>query len=1787
MAHKVGFREMLKRSLMLDRDDAQLYDKLPSEIFEGIFQHNFNGNLNTAERVLFNRYGKLQKIETEKLEREKRKIENLSKAAKKIVDAVNSNRPVLFVTDADNDGSLSQSILIEYLKILPEDKKNLVHIEYAQPIGKSHGITYEIIEKATEFRDWKEDTSFLIVTADNGINNRDEQVRIQDKWKNTDMIVTDHHLPDADSVVVENDRTIIFNPKNKPTDYFKNKNISGANVLGVLLTETYHLLTPDVKEPNYSLDVKTTLANIRELGYWANYLDYANADLADMPTRPYIIDKAGSLSPTLNVSNSMANFVTGNFSDELLEKVEKASNGAIQKDWLKEQIDDVAALNLLSHKMLNIYQQKQTYQASRGKLTAEELEDEPELYKDHFYHYLAVELNKEDMSESEYKSINNNYIQQLRPIVFNLSAIDNKDKFDTDMAKNMVDVFETLRRKERILLDKAREVDLLVREELENSAISYPIDADLPKVFNRKFLGKAYNEANNGFNLIVDKVSDQSVSGSMRTLYPITQILEGKEVIEEKLGVTMSFKGHEQAAGFFIDAKNEKTKVTSETVKEINQWLNERVGVLKANELNPIRTVEVDFASVGLIDQINSSVKAQLAGMKGIPTIIRFSPDANNEVWVTDSKTTEQVSLKKMIENKKYGYQSIKTDLSEGAFIAPVEMLRKVIDGGYKDALKLAYLGQGAFIAQQVTDPAKMSNLFSLTAPSKDQEKLRTYYKENFSETNFMDLDRDYFKNLPYFKYNNFGEREFKNWESVIIKMLDKTHQDVLAVVDTEGTGLGKAPHCLNIGGTNIMIDEKSGEKLATDDFAKRYFKTANGYDVLLNDEQLASLIRVEDEYEDGSVQEASDFDNKKVTVLYVVERDGISESYIYPGNYKELKQISNMKFVREAVEFDTSKVYTNEDGESFELTDDQIASLTEISADDVGEDEDMHDGMVLYGETRFGEAYVYHGDVNDLKYVDIIEEEDKPIKEVIINREIKGSAFAMLIKGDDFAMPKEFEKLTGISQGMLNDLGMSRDKADQLMTDYYSNMKNADGEPVKIIFQAHNMPYDKGVVSANFDKFNELMNNHVISDTAKIARSDKLAYDDTPVCSFEDIPGIPPRVYFYDSPYSEYSMTTFLNRIKTEKKGGVFPDTTARYLLRYSMENEKFSLIDRKSKEEFILEDATLENMSTNFIDEDGNRNANGCKYIGEIPKNALKYSVERMSSRAMIRNIILSQDFKVQRVQLDSNEKLFANSLNYFQDNYHFDSSPSDNIKKFKASMSDDSNLSELLESVDLKKFTQKFLKLNKKTQAMFHDGWIYEKVLAQYEPTKKDITVTNNVLEQINYLTDVPKDRIKDVLKAVVMFKRKHNIDHALVHEQHNNIIQKSEDGMGLSDTAYECVLPQLLGMMKHYNSYQYSIDAAANRMINKNLIGSMVQTVLKNNNDETFSMDSYSIKQMMTYTGDNKTKLVQKAQDYTQGLHMVQEEGQAPKEQEIKFKLSTGVLPPYSAVYGKTGKHIEQDKIYDYSEKLNFILMNEQIGFAAETLAGLNNEAKNGIVKVVSENSEKTAKYKEEIQKDFGYVEFERRDELRKKIATGLMDALETGKFEVKARAVITPEIVKETEYFAREFAAAIKRVVPDSELIEVLESAVQTVKEAEELQKEKAAKAAAKAERAAAKAAKTKEGESEGDKPEEVKEDVKAVEEDKNKKDPEFKSIRDSNFLPYLRIERREPLKVLLDNGLEFTFAYMKKINHTMAEKVLNKSQEVNNEVKPVGVEKATIQVETNEETVKKTRKRKP
>lgn len=1597
------FRKLLQRSLFLEPSEEVLFDQIPDAILDNIFKHNFNGNMSLAERILLNRYSEIDRIDRVRLDQEKQSIHNLHRAALTVVKALIQQTPVLFITDNDNDGSLAQAILIEFLKCLPSDVQELIHIEYAQPIGVTRGINYEIVEKATENRGWNEQTKFLMVSADNGINNREEQKRIAERWSQASLIITDHHMPDPELVIEENEKTLIFNPKYNPTEYFKKKNISGANTLGVLLKavvkEFMLNTTPIGKDATISREQAQAMGNMDEIGQWANLLDYANSSIADMPNRPYVVEKALKLRPLLNVSTSMSNLITGRFDDADVQKIIELSNQAhvkfgqegLSENWLQERIKDVQTLNIFAHKLLNLYER------TKGLEHAFTEKD--------FY----IELSKQLVeSEHLYHSINPNYIEQLRPIIFNLSAIDNKDIFQTLLSDTMIQVFDELKAQENQILEGLRTVLLLRQDKRPNSTILYPLDQVITKVFNRKLLAKGYNDSLNGFTVVFNDYDNREAKGSMRSQYDISELLLNKEVIEKKLNIQINHQGHERAAGFFI--RSTKGNLTEETLSKFNAWMDNQVQTAKAAEaLNQIPTVEIDFASVNLINKINKLVKSNLAGMRDVPAIIRFSPNKNEEVWVTDTETTEQLNLKDLVNKRRYGYQSIRTDFHGGSIVVPIEQLRAVVDSNFTKALRLSYMDEGVFMSSQVVDPNALPRLTEVKGGRADMKSLADYYRKTFKDSNFLNLTREDFQKSPYFRFNRYGESEFLQWENLIITLLDEMKSDVLAVIDTEGTGLGKAPKCFNIGGTNITINPDSGQKLPRDEFEMRYFQDEKGKEYVLTPSQLNTLVPLgENEIVDPST-------SVQLTKVSLENGVDINERYVFMGKKKELETVDNLKF-------------------------------------------DDH--------------------------------------ETVFNRRIEGFAFAFLVNNSDFGVTKEFEDLTGISNGMVDSLGQSASRVDQALTEYYRNLKSKDGSPAKIIFQAHNMPYDKGIISSNFQLFSDLLDEHITSDTAKLARKAKLAYDDTPVCSFNDMAGIPAKAYFYDSPYSNYSMSTFLERC-AQGKGGVFPDITANLLLRFNTENEQFSLIDRKANREIQLVHS-LQDFQDN-------------KISGNLPNNAVRFSVESLSLRAMIRNIILLDHKKPTRVALLDNEKPHRAALDMFQENYHFDSDLNTNIQNFMTSLSSREQAQSLLSMVNLRDFGQRFLEQNKEIQAKFHDGWIYEKVLNHYEPSANSKHIPKEVIEQVNYFTDLPSKKIRQVFTDVINFKRHFKIDHALVHEQHNNIRQQSEDGQGLSDTAYESILPQLLGMMKFYNPYYQSVRPAVVQMIENNIKGSLIHHMIGDEFNNELARDSYSVAQMLAFRRTDKTKLVDKAQK------LIKNGTKDGKLEPIKLKLHSGVLLPDTAIYAHPKRHLNQDEVKKTSEMLEFILINEQLKEAVIRSNSMKLENGLNLIQMASANDIQSCMIRDMLMEWFEHIEFSRKDGAIKKIADMMKKVAEGEEVNIPARFKIDESMMESARELRKGFDVIFKKlgVAGWSEKMDEL---VEDLEKVFEKTSDDAIKAQEKAEKAQAEREKV----------------MKALE-------IEDDQVRRHNFLPEIDIQRHEPLKFVLEKmGVKLCFAYLRK-----------------------------------------------
>ena len=1452
------FRSLLKRAVLLDQKETALLDTVPDVLLERILSKNFNDNMALAERILLNRYHEIDSHDRPALEQRKKNIRGLDRASKEMRQALKSGRKILVLTDNDNDGSMAQSVFLEFHKALPRNVQSNVHRAYAQPIGSARGLNKENIDLLMDFLGWSVEDDVLIITADIGINNRVEQERIQEAYPNTQLIVTDHHLPVAEHVVQENKRTWIVNPQVQPTDYFKKKNISGANTLSVLLKDVLQQWKAEGgNELPSGLAFQRVLDNMDEISSWSNLLDYVEADVADMPLRPYTIKKALSLRSLMNVSNSMGPLVTLDWKQADWDRLAQEAPG-LDVLAVKEHVDTVKGLNRFAQKMLAFISQYS------GQSTFSE--------KD-FYPMLSEVLTDEDTFEGP----NPNYIAQLRPHVFHTSAVDDKYAFSNMANEEMIALYEGLRTVEKELVTLLREHDMLNRIKGEYSTIVYPKSEQLTRIFSRKLLNKIYNEENTGFFLTLDKTSAGEYSGSMRSVYPMNEILPDEEDLENKLGIDIEVLGHAKAAGFKIHPRP-GTVLNDDLLKKLNDELNTRVAALAVEEkAQSLPYLEIDFASVGLVHKINTAVKAHLSNMNGLPCVLRLGAPGKNTVWVTDAKTTEQIDLAEVVSRKTYGYLPIQTDFDGNAFIIPVEQLRRVVANRFRPYVKLSYMDDGVFIAHQAVDAKALKNIIPFKGDRTDQSDLLKYYWDNFLNDQFMALTQDDFRALPYFRFNSYGQSEFEHWEQLVINLLAQTHQDVLAVIDTEGTGLGQAPKCFNIGGTNIRIKEGSGQSLDEAEFDRRLYRDASGQAYLLTDEHLAAMTASPSESDVGwrvfnSTSSSVDHD----------------EEYLLPAKPEDAIRLKN---------------YTRQAGE------------------------------------------------------------------VLFNRTIEGVAFSFLVRDTDFAITPEFENLTGISQDMVQRFGMNTDEVDEKLADFYTNMKTPDGKAAKIIFSAHNLPYDKGVVSSNFTAFNDVMDQHLLCDTAKLSRQAKLAYDDTPVASFSDVSGISAKVYFYDSPYSSYSLSTFIDRM-TRGKGGVYPDTTGRYLLRYDAKKDELSFIDKKEINEILLDEGAEGLLSK--------------RTVSQMPNNAVKYSVERLSQRAMIRNIILHDYQKPRPTKLEADEMPYEKALTAFQDQYHFDNTLEDNIRFFLSSRH---NAVPGLTKDMVCTVGERFLNDNRDIQAKFHDGWIYEKVLSLYEPEAGVRKVPKDAMDQVNYYTDLPRKKIEKVFQDTLKFKDKFGIKKALVHEQHNNIRQRSEDGHGLSDTAYESVLPNMLAMMKFYNPYTQSSHDAVSEIIKSNIKGAMLQLMVKKDHADMPAIDSFSMRQLQAFDRDMKTGLVARAQEWAKSG------GWDGANTPIKFKLGSDTLPPGSGVYGVPKRPLTAQELEDSSEKLEFIMLNEQLRSSASMSRSISVGHGGRLRDIAAHNDTKAIEYRTVLLDRFERIDFQRKEATIKKLSEMMSDVFQ--------------------------------------------------------------------------------------------------------------------------------------------------------------------------------------------------
>lgn len=1474
------FKKLIRKATFLEASEEVYFQSIPNEKWRTIFETNFGNNWNYAQRVILNKFREIDSIDTLRVDREKFKIHNLEKATKFVTNAINDKSPILFITDFDNDGSLAQAIINEFLKIDIEAAKNM-QVHYAQTVNgnSNRGFTVDLVDRIIEKQGINPNKKFLIVTADNGINSVEEQLKIQAKYPEAEIVVTDHHNPDSEMVIKENDKVVIFNPHYKPTAFYKNFNISGATTVGVLLR---NILKQRFTAEDLNEKFKNQMDNINKLSKVSNLLDYVHTDPADKPEKAYVISKFLKLQPLLNINNSISKIITGEIAPATIQSIkDKIPN--LDSDLLYNEAKNIHIQNKIAKILLKIYadnKEDAVTKLANDELAANGEEIAPTTVKNE--EYLSLLILKEINEPSNYieeNVINPNYIEQLRPFIFGLSADDTKNSFMDSLTDHMIGVYESIKTSEKKMAEELRRGEVITKTKLEHSVIAYT-DKNILTVFNRKFLNKVYNDENPGFALTLDSLDKGKVSGSFRSLYDISDILKDKAKLEKSLKVKIETPGHERAAGFIVKSLNpEKNPIDKDVIEAINMFINNSISKIKELEVKADNTyLLTDLGAIKLLDRINRVVRGNVSNFDRITPLLKLTPDT----VYTDSYSTQQFTMEEVAKDRKYGYITININFHGDTVIIPVELIRKIVENGYKDYLNLGYMDGGVFMAEKIITNKEAKNVIDLRDKDSKTQEIAAVFEKDFKDKNYVNLTRDQIQDNPFFKYHDYGRLNFDLFERMVIGIIDSNNIDMLTVFDVEANGFGNSK-LMNLGAMNYTINKESGIKMPSSDFNNHLFATQRGDEYLLTSAQMAEL-----------------------TEIPLADISSLAPS---------IKKLLLVKANNEATNVDS----VEQDSQFPE----QVAEM--------------------------GNRYYYHPSMEALANKKATVSPFTPIKNylhdntsdmVTYNREIQATMLAYLVNDNDFRVPQEMTNLTGITQDLLKKHGKSTALVDQEFADYYKG--------VNVLFGAHNTPYDARVLRANTPKFYEVLKSNQIYDSALFSREKKLTYDEVQVSNFEGIDGLPKGVYFFNNLYSEFSLSKFLE----ENKNGYYPDRTGNYLL--SIEDGKYYLVDKEAHE-IIKIDANQEKMLISMR-------------TGEIPNVAIKYSVEKLSEQWMVHALLLSDEkFEIKHVDLNNakydNVKMYHDQLVFFQDNYHFDTSAEknfNNLQQYYSSLDMPIHLTKEQEDTCRDLFKD-FLESNKSIQQKFSDAWMYKKVLEIKEPGRND-DITNDLLDLVQFQTALPREKIVTIYKETLAFKKKYKIDHLIQHEGH---INGPWEGDNKGDIAFEDKLTLSLLAQRNYDPYNHSVRAAVKEFNEYSLRArEAFEKADKLSND--LAQDSYSYRQGLLYNRESKSEMIRNIQNKEYNNLFSNE------EQVIIFKLNNDVLPQDTNVcaIAKNGVSIDREQLESDSNKLSFIVANEQLKYSLK-----NNDTggKEYAHDILSKNDEISLEYKKDLLTRYRHIE----------------------------------------------------------------------------------------------------------------------------------------------------------------------------------------------------------------------
>ncbi|WP_318493216.1 single-stranded-DNA-specific exonuclease RecJ family protein [Photobacterium leiognathi] len=769
-----------------NRVEREFLQSIPDENFSDIFVQNFNSDLDLARKIISDDFN----LNNKDLDGVIASIPHKDDAIAMLVDCISNSKRIFIVVDCDNDGTLSKAIGDLFKSVL-EEYGNLITVDYRDENHKSRTITLDLISEWANENKIDENEQFLVVTADQGSSAKPQQIEILDKYPNTKFLMTDHHIPcEIDRSLEITNKAILFNPKAHTPPchkYFKNNNISGAHVFGVLVVEALRQLVNE-KTINLNSEELSVVSNdILTLCYVANNLDFVKTDVRFKPLSIKTIKKANQLGPVANVSNAVNKYIYTEYTEQDYEKL-STFLGEDNTKIIKKTINKIKSMNLIAgciHDTIIHYQD-----AHLAEVTTKAEDD-----------VLERILANEGFEQSYSRR---NHISRLRPYLYQYSFKSTTTDYEQDLKNLIFNHLQEAKKLESVLLDSLRENEVIDIFNHEESVIVTTKDEIIDKFFNRTLIRKAYNFDLRDFTLYLGCKGARTCGGSFRSSIPITSLLKHTNHLKSRLGIEIIWKGHTQAAGFEI-IKTDSGTIDSNTIDSIAKFIKNRVSKTKPQQVD--NTLICSLDALNLIEQINAVCRAGNSMSASISPLLRLPKN----LYFTQSDE-EILSINKLAQTKNFGYHTISTHLSRSeamVSIVPAVTLKRLAERNFGGFVRSSYIDNGVFMICGLADKPKKSVPVLETQKNHFNEH-SDYYKSTYENADYtVNLSREQLMDNPVFTTQSNPITAFERYEAVMIKLIQQLNLDEYITCDTEANGFGKSPNLFNLGTVNVKINHE------------------------------------------------------------------------------------------------------------------------------------------------------------------------------------------------------------------------------------------------------------------------------------------------------------------------------------------------------------------------------------------------------------------------------------------------------------------------------------------------------------------------------------------------------------------------------------------------------------------------------------------------------------------------------------------------------------------------------------------------------------------------------------------------------------------------------------------------------------------------------------------------------------------------------------------------------------------------------------------------------------------